>query len=445
MELKGIEYFRKGTQLRKINEDPTLLSFFLLFNIGDAKGSPLLHPTGGAMHYLKEVMGGDEGIRYATHLANFQKLLLKINKEMPWFWQELSGLETTQTYAKMEDPYWGKDNKIEITCLEENVELMGSTLMRLYRDACFDYQRWVEVIPESLRRFSVDIFVTEVRTFQQYQTDRETDSFGKPPRFYTSELNDNAGKIAPAMANDAKPFVHVQLGHCLFDMESGKEMLADLTKNPEMKKSKIAFSYSTVKNPTIKYGLNLDLIQEELVIEPNKGAVAAYNPNKSIADILAEKAKSKMKELKDKAMGPVNQMKNLLGGVLQNNPMGNVNNSLLTGAAANIVNSVAENLTGKLFLDNVYGINKAGTIQDAINAGSINGLINAVGTQGIKINVPSRSAGSVYDAITPSNDVYISESVYDKTAPDNDALGKSNVYDKTAANNDTLTKDNVYD
>lgn len=83
MELKGIEYFRKGTQLRKINEDPTLLSFFLLFNIGDAKGSPLLHPTEGAMHYLKEVMGGVEGDRYAAHLANFQKLLLKINKEMP--------------------------------------------------------------------------------------------------------------------------------------------------------------------------------------------------------------------------------------------------------------------------------------------------------------------------------------------------------------------------
>ena len=434
-DFKHINEFRKGTQLRTINEDPTLLSFFLVFNIGDAKGSPLLHPTGGAMHYLKEVMGGDEGNRYATHLANFQKLLMKINKEMPWFWQELSGLETTQTYAKMEDPYWGKDNKIEITCLEENVELMGSTLMRLYRDACFDYQRWVEVIPESLRRFSVDIYVTEVRIFQQKQTDRETDLFGNSG-VHEAGLKDMvipAEPLAPSMSSDAKPLIHVQLGHCLFDMESGKEMLADLTKNPEMKKSKIAFSYSTVKNPTIIYGANLMIDQEEL-ITPNKGAIAAYDPSTKIADILEEKAKSKMLKLKDKAMGPANQMKNLLdgvlGGVLRNNPMGNVNNSLLKGAAANIVNSVAENLTGQLFLDNVYGINSAGTIQDAINAGSINGLINT----------------SVYDAIAPVRTAaYISESVYDKTAPDNDALGKSNVYDKTAPDNDTLTKDNVYD
>ena len=457
-DFKHINEFRKGTQLRTINEDPTLLSFFLVFNIGDAKSSPLLHPTGGAMHYLKEVMGGDEGIRYSKHLENFQKLLMKINKEMPWFWQELSGLETTQTYAKMEDPYWGKDNKIEITCLEENVELMGSTLMRLYRDACFDYQRWVEVIPESLRRFSVDIFVTEVRIFQQKQADRETNLFGNSG-VHDAGLKDMikpAEPLAPSMSSDAKPLIHVQLGHCLFDMESGKEMLADLTKNPEMKKSKIAFSYSTVKNPTIIYGANLMIDQEEL-ITPNKGAIAAYDPSTKIADILEEKAESKMQKLKDKAMGPANQMKNSLdgvfGGVLRNNPMGNVNNSLLKGAAANIVNSVAENLTGQLFLDNVYGINNAGTIQDAINAGSINGLINAAGqaTNGIVKSLAKTKGGTsispnkVYDAITPNSDVYISESVYDKTAPDNDALGKSNVYDKTAPDNDTLTKDNVYD
>ena len=448
MELRGIEYFRKGTHIRKINEDPTLLSFFMLFNTGDSHHSPLLHPTGGAMHYLKEIIGGEEGEKYATSLGNFQKLLIKINKEMPWFWQELSGLDTTQTYNKMEDPYWGKDNKIEITCLEENVELMGNTLMKLYRDACFDFQRYVEVIPERLRIFSVDIFVTEVRTFQQTISARETDSFGQQPS--NSDLKDDGASIAPSLASDVKPFIHVQLGHCLFDIDSGKEMLAELNKNPEMKKSKIIFSYSTVKHPTYQPGLHLGVHEEELNIPPKKTvAPNAYNPDDDVSgaepakknnlkSALADTAKSKMAKLKDRAMGVVSQASNLAGGLKLGGGLGNAHGAILGGALATVVNSavnsVVENITGKLFLDNVYGLNPLGTVQDAINAGSINGLINAAG-QASKIITPKlKSEGP----ISPNT-------VYDRTAPDNDYLGKSSVYDKTAPDNDTLTKDNVYE
>mgnify|MGYP000220848417 CR=1 FL=1 len=461
MELKGIEYFRKGTELRKINEDPTLLSFFMLFNVGDAGNSPLLHPTGGAMHYLKNIIGGTEGDKYAESLANFQKLLIKINREMPWFWQELSGLETTQTYNKMEDPYWGKDNKIEITCLEENVELMGNTLMKLYRDACFDYQRWVEVIPERLRIFSVDIFVTEVRTFQQTISARETDLFGQQPS--NSDLKDDGYVIAPALAADVKPFIHVQLGRCLFDMESGKEMLAELNKNPDMKKSKIAFSYSTVKNPSYQPGLHLGVREEELNIPPKKTAAPnAYNPATDVSGAepaeegkksspLGDKVKSKMAKLKDRATGVVSQVTNITDGIGMGGSLGNAHGALLGGPLANVVNSAVENVTGKLFLDNVYGVNPLGTVQDAINAGSINGLINAAGqvAKGIKSSAKPKgetpiSPDKVYGAATPDSNSPINESVYDKIAPDNDDLGKSSVYDKTPGGDSTLTKENVY-
>jgi len=54
--------------------------------------------------------------------------------------------------------------------------------MRLYRDACFDYQRWVEVIPENLRKFSIDIYVSEIRTFQQDIAARNKDLFGNLPK-----------------------------------------------------------------------------------------------------------------------------------------------------------------------------------------------------------------------------------------------------------------------
>jgi len=105
----------------------------LVFNTGSVSDSPLLtNKPGGALDYLENVVnvgsdneGKGPGATYAESLKNFQKLLIKINKEMPWFWQSISGLETTMQFGGMQDPFWGKDKKIEIECLEENVELMG--------------------------------------------------------------------------------------------------------------------------------------------------------------------------------------------------------------------------------------------------------------------------------------------------------------------------------
>ena len=449
MELKGIEYFRKGTQLRQINEDPTLLSFFMLFNTK----SYLLDPEGPAIQYLRETIGGDDGNKYADRLEHFQKLLMRINREMPWFFQEIEGLDTTLTFDKMSDPYWGNDKMIEITCLEENIELMGNSLMTLYRAACFDLDRWVEILPRKLRTFDVDIFVTEVRTFQQKITDREKDSFGKIPQ--GTELTDN-GNIAPVMSVDAKPYIHVQLGHCEWDMDSGKEILAGLSKNPEMKKSKLKFSYSSVRFPSYKGGMNLgpNTIDDIGIPEkPKKEIPDAYNPNATLdgSDVkdpnklqdslnksgvsdspiaeatnkpkrtvagklgaaVNQAAGNKMRDLKNRALGSIRQVTNAidsftnLGGAL-----GNAHGDVLGGFAGQLLNNTIDSATSKLFLDNVYGVDITSTIRDAITQGSINGL-------GAPGSITGKPAGK--------------------------KLSKDNVYDAFAADSDYLSKDNVYD
>ena len=276
-------------------------------------------------------------------------------------------------------------------------------------------------------------------------------------------LKDDGSIIAPALAADVKPFIHVQLGRCLFDMESGKEVLAELNKNPDMKKSKIAFSYSTVKNPSYQPGLHLGVREEELNIPPKKTAAPnAYNPAADVSGAepaeegkksspLGDKAKSKMAKLKDRATGVVSQATNITDGIGMGGSLGNAHGALLGGPLANAANSAVENVTGKLFLDNVYGVNPLGTVQDAINAGSINGLINAAGqaAKGIKSLLKPKGGTSispdkVYGAAAPDSNSPINESVYDNTAPDNDDLGKSSVYDKTPGGDSTLTKENVY-
>lgn len=444
MELRGIEYFKKGTEIRKVNEDPTYLSFFMLFNTGDSHHSPLLHPTKGAVEYFENVIGGEIGAKYAEKLRNFQKLLLKINKEMPWYWQELAGLDQVMTYKNMEDPWWGRDKKIEITCLEENVELMGTTLMKLYRDFSFDFERWIEILPEKLRTFEVDIFVSEVRTFQQNITDREKGLGGKVSP--DSGIEDGTTNLAPGLTIDAKPLLHVQLGHCIWDMDSTKEILSDLSKNPEMKKTKLGFTFSTVKMPTYVSGINLGVSESELVIpERNQPPANVYDPKSKIPgqtapgnsntfkDRLGAAAKGKMNKLKDRALGVVAQASNVLDG-LTPGALGNAHGALLTGPLANVANQIGENITGKLFLDNVYGVNATATIADAIRQGSINGLINAAGQLsaggGSASGGGSISPNQVYDAIAPDSDGPISpKKVYDPSAPDLDAPINDNVYE----------------
>ena len=120
-DFKRQQDFRKGSLLRKINEDPTYLSFFLVFDTQNREESPLF--AGPAMEYLTQVLNQDFAAKHAKALENFQKVLLKINKELPWFWQTISGVDAAMTYKDLADPWWGaEDPKLEIECLEENIE-----------------------------------------------------------------------------------------------------------------------------------------------------------------------------------------------------------------------------------------------------------------------------------------------------------------------------------
>ena len=137
-DFKTQQDFRKGSILRKINEDPTYLSFFLVFDTIDREESPLF--AGPAKEYLLNVLNTDFSQKHADALDNFQKVLLKINKELPWFWQTLSGVDVAMQYKGLDDPWWGAESpSLEIECLEENVELTAIGLMDLYKRACYDF------------------------------------------------------------------------------------------------------------------------------------------------------------------------------------------------------------------------------------------------------------------------------------------------------------------
>lgn len=393
-----INEFRKGTVLRKINEDPTYLSFFLMFDTVDREHSPLL--AGPAQEYLDNMVDANFGTTYGLRLDAFKKVLTKVNKEMPWFWQKINGLELAQTYGKMEEPWRGAEKpKIDIECLEENIELTAVGLMTLYRNACYDYQRYLEILPKNLRRFRVWIVLSEVRTFQQNIGDRDLDLYGSAapenkaektvniiPRAKgpESSVNKNGRKFDSALVKqysyDAKPYMKFELGHCEWQSDSIADMFADTSKMPEAKKPKLSFVWETV-NTTGKFGSNIFKEDETLIptAKPEDGLYpnTPFNPLANAQNAISDKVNG----IAGSLVNRFNNLKNSLPG-FGNNPLGSVYGDRLTGPAASLANAGLDKVKS-LLLDNVHGASSTlSTLSDvnaALEAGSINGIMNLAG------------------------------------------------------------------
>jgi hypothetical protein len=442
-DFNHINEFRKGSVLRKISEDPTYLSFFFMFDTVDREHSPLF--AGPAEEYLADFVDHEHGTNYAANLKAFKTVLLKINKEMPWFWQKVSGLELTQTFAKMEEPWRGAEiPKIDIECLEENIELTAIGLMSLYKQAVYDYERYVEILPKNIRHFRVWILLSEVRTFQQDIGARDLDLYGTPmpkdnasksvniiPRAKGSEtaVGKNSGKFEADVVKhytaDAKPHIMFELGFCEWQQDSIADMFADASKLPELKKPKISFSWATCRINAQKFGPNITTPTDESAMKDTKPKDGLY-PNTPFNPLaIAQNAISdKVNGIAGSLVNRFNNLKNGLPG-FGKNPMGAVYPERLTGAAASLANAGMDKLKS-LLLDNVHGLGGGlgtlGDIDSALSAGSINGITNLIGGMLKKPDTKSTpgsiSPKEVYDEIKTdtSPDGKLNEKVYDPIA-----------------------------
>ena len=404
-EFKTPRDFRKGSLLRKINEDPTFLSFFIVFDT-ISEESPLFN--GAAKDYLENVLNTQYSQKHADALENFKKVLLKVNKELPWFWQTLSGLENAMKYNYMADPWWGAESpELEIECLEENVDLTAIGLMDLYKRACYDFERWVEVIPHNLRHFRMQIYVSEVRAFQQ-------DTGAMNEGFMTGNDSGKSGNVKPINQEysvSARPFIQLQFDHCEFNVDSISAMYADLSRNPETKKPKIAIRWNQVKQLTQQLSSNLVVEEEDgkfkLAQDASQVFQDEYNPFDPTADrrtvgtkkgesarggfalpgdptfksVIKDNTLGKLTDAVDSAIsgitGRVDSAVNSLS--LQNNSdIGNVHGKT-TGLASTLIGRATDSVMSKLLLGNVHGVS-GGSLLDAVQSGSINAIANQLGS-----------------------------------------------------------------
>tara|TARA_R110000772_G_scaffold55472_19_gene126632 strand:+ start:4575 stop:5753 length:1179 start_codon:yes stop_codon:yes gene_type:complete len=351
-------------------QDPTYLTFVILFDIM----SPLFNKD-VAYAALKDPALYNDLVR-AEKLKSFTDTIMLLNKEMPWYWQSLSGTERAFEF-NMKEPYRGGDDaKLEITC-NESINLAVTGLMDMYKEAMYDLKAWTQILPKNYRKFNMTVFVSEVREIN-------------------TSINTAAGTkdINSEITADNKPMFAFRFKHCEFDMNSGKETFETLSNiSPEMPTPKITITYSDIEQLDHKYlhGVSSASVSDTPGVgteTPPEGNLA--NLVKSAGDRLAESANDAVSTLNAtvNSLNPTN---------LINNP-GNVYGSAieraLEGAVRGIDNTLntAANLPGNILKDtitqsqneannilksarqNIFGASTATTVADALRKGAINSI-----------------------------------------------------------------------
>lgn len=138
-------------------DTPSALFFKILFYFSENHG--LLGGVNGnsAISYLVRNCEYER----AELLNNFKLLLSNINTLSPWYFQEITGLDTalerkifSDKVAKIEE-----DKELTIKCLADAYDNRISALLEMYRLICYSYKNKKEIVPANLRKFNMGILV----------------------------------------------------------------------------------------------------------------------------------------------------------------------------------------------------------------------------------------------------------------------------------------------
>lgn len=153
----------------------------------------------------------------AEMLNEFINVWQNIQTNFQWYFQSIEGLNELLTIVPERGKRVGKDVRLTFNMLE-GIDHRISYLLNLYRKIAWDdtYQRWV--LPDMMRFFDIQIYITEFRTFHEAITEP-----GAP--------------LYLAILNDILPTYLIECQMCEFDINSfnfsyrNKLSIAD---NPEM-------------------------------------------------------------------------------------------------------------------------------------------------------------------------------------------------------------------
>lgn len=373
-------------------QDPTYLSFTFMFEIENTNplnqdSSPLF--SGEAENFLARLRNAGSDIRKYEErlqaLKDFKTALIKINKEMPWYWQSLTGLERLQQYDPL-NPYWGgTDAKLTIGCLE-SINLAITGLMSFYRKAVFDEEKWVYLLPANLRKFSMYVYVCEIRSIDMATYTGET----KDPN--ASLLGEDAVNKDITLGNT--PELLFKLSFCEFDIASGHKSIADLKADaPEEATQEIVINYERLQQVDGQYLQGIIRKSPDKIIDKDFNGSIPDVTNKqtrndaTVLDKFGRQfTKAGITDTFNKAKQQATDSLKLLGEAKKNEILGAIGGAIndriptpenLIMNAVNRLDQATRISPAQIqeaILGNIYGAKPGDAITDALKAGAINGL-----------------------------------------------------------------------
>lgn len=129
----------------------------------------------------------------AAYLKTFIEGIYEIQRQYPYIFQEISGLDALSEMDPKRGTRLGNDVTITLKCIE-GLSRKIYTLMQCYAKAAWDaeYQRWI--LPENYRQFKMIIYVFERRVFhsarQWQESQQKSDESSDTKKNFGSQLVD---------------------------------------------------------------------------------------------------------------------------------------------------------------------------------------------------------------------------------------------------------------
>ena len=217
-------------------DTPNALFYKLVFYFSDESG---LLGLDGINGFTDDVAKGLEGIdvkkdrikntaynflllndelERAELLKNFIILLSEINSKSPWYFQEISGIDSAlerKIFSEGELKIEDKPGQFTIKCLNDAYDDRIGTLLDLYRASCFSYQNKKEIVPRNLRKFNMGILL-----------------FSAPIRGKGGKSGDPNNRIKIPSLGDRNLYIPstklIEFRNCEFDYNSSKSPFGTL-------------------------------------------------------------------------------------------------------------------------------------------------------------------------------------------------------------------------
>lgn len=195
-------------------------------NMNDENNESQYYDHNSAWTYLKMNYEDDR----ADMLKQFVNLLSNISTESPWYFSEISGLDSAlerKQPSEIDFKIAEESKKITIKCLPDSFDDRIGTLLDLYRSIVWSWVTKREILPANLRKFDMGIFIFNdpVNNFSHYYKDTQNESqtdgvLGKNIDYSYIGYNEDL--------HHSSSYKYIEFHNCEFDYNSSISSMGSL-------------------------------------------------------------------------------------------------------------------------------------------------------------------------------------------------------------------------